>query len=245
MSTSANPSHAPENSPKKTYRLMALMAVAAILLIGIAIYSLSQIGTGEGASSLNDLVLNPSAPQSVPAFQFSDQGKTLAPESFKGHWTLLTFWANWCGPCLEEMPALNTLGQQWQGARFEILTINTDDPKSENYEAAHNFLSEHEIVLPTMFDPAGVLKKAFGVEELPRHFLINPDAKIVWQEKGAFKWNEAKARDQLMRAMGDEAFPEDTLGENANGANEAGAEDADSPSTAPTPSTNGTQGSAK
>ena len=33
---------------------------------------------------------------------------------------------------------------------------------------------------------------------------------IVWEARGAFKWNEAKARDQLMRAMTKEVVPEDS-----------------------------------
>jgi hypothetical protein len=35
--------------------------------------------------------------------------------------------------------------------------------------------------------------------------LISPEKKIVWQAKGAFKWNDAKARDQLMKLMEDES----------------------------------------
>jgi hypothetical protein len=43
------------------------------------------------------------------------------------------------------------------------------------------------------------------VSDLPQHFLISPDKKIVWQAKGAFKWNDSKARDQLMKLMEDES----------------------------------------
>ncbi len=191
---------------------MAGMAIAAIILIGVVIYSLSQLNTTVWTSSLKDLSVKPNLQQNLPHFEYSDESKEriLKPESFAGHWTLLTFWAYWCGPCLEEMPALNQLGQQYQGSEFEILTVNVDDPKSENFEAARRFLSEQDIVLASVFDRKGELKKAFAVEDLPQHFLINPKMQIVWKAKGAFKWNEPKARDQLIRAMTEEIQPEDS-----------------------------------
>jgi hypothetical protein len=60
-------------------------------------------------------------------------------------------------------------------------------------------LTEENIMLPTLFDTKGELKKVFGVSDLPRHFLINPDGKIVWEATGAFKWNEPSTRDQLLK----------------------------------------------
>ncbi len=205
-----------------------------MVLIGIAIYSLSQLNSTVKSTTLRDLALNPTLRQDLPHFEYPDQGKVLTPESFAGHWTLLTFWAHWCAPCLEEMPALNSLGQQWQGKNFEILTVNVDDPKTENAEAARAFLSEQEIALPTVFDSAGILKRAFAVDELPRHFLISPKKKIVWEARGAFRWNDTSARDRLMAVMADEAFPENA-GESESGEGSTGAPSPAQPAPAAAP----------
>ena len=188
---------------------MAGMAIAAIVLIAVAIYSLSQLNTATWTSNLKDPVLNPSLRQDLPHFEYSDESKSLKAQNFEGKWTLLTFWAYWCGPCLEEMPALNQLGQQWQGPEFNIVTVNIDDPKSENYESARKFLTVNSVILPTLFDKTGELKRAFGVSDLPRHFLINPEAKIVWQATGAFKWSGSQAQAQLMKLMENENEKED------------------------------------
>ena len=188
---------------------MAGMAVAAIVLIGVAIYSLSQLKQGGWTSSLKDPVLNPTLRQELPQFEYSSEGKSLKAQNFEGKWTLLTFWAYWCAPCLEEMPGLNQLGQQWQGPEFEVVTVNVDDFPSENYEAARHFVTDESIVLPTLFDKTGDLKKAFGVKDLPHHFLISPEKKIVWQAIGSFKWNDDKARAQLLRIMEKETETQD------------------------------------
>jgi thiol-disulfide isomerase/thioredoxin len=214
MSSVLPPDSASEGSPKKVYRLMAMMAIALIFLLSVIIYSLSQISGTNAPKSADDLpipTLQPTLRQDLPHFEYTDQGKSLTPQNFEGKWTLVSFWAYWCAPCLQEMPALNQLTQQWQGPEFEVLTVNVD--KSENYEAAKKFLSDQGIALPTLFDKSGDLKRAFAVEELPQHFLINPQLKIVWRGKGAFQWTAPKTRDQLMKVMEDESQAEESTGE--------------------------------
>lgn len=202
--------HPAEVSPKNTYRVMAAAALILIGVLSVAIYNLSKLNSGTWViSALTEPNLSEVSPiQDLPSFQF--------PHSFGGHWTLLTFWAYWCGPCLEEMPALNSLSQQWQGPDFQIITVNVDTPDSESFESARTFLTENAIVLPTHYDKSGEVKKAFAVTELPRHFLINPEKKIVWQARGAFKWNDIKTRDQLIKIMETAAVSKEPLTRDSN-----------------------------
>ena len=177
------------------------MAIIFMGLIAVAIYSLSQMNTGVWTSSLVDPVLHPNQSQELPQIEYSAEGKTLKAQTFEGRWTLITFWAYWCAPCLEEMPGLNALMQNWQGPEFNIITINIDEAGTETYESARQYLTENAVVIPTIFDKTGELKRAFKVESLPQHFLVSPEKKIVWQARGAFKWNESSARDQLLKIM--------------------------------------------
>ena len=238
-----------EPSPRKTYRVMAGMAVIVMGLIGLAIYSLSQVQPTAWTSVLKDPVITPTLRQKLPQFEYADEGngKRLSADNFAGKWTLLSFWAYWCGPCLEEMPALNQLGQQWQGPEFDIVTVNMDKAGTENFELAKKLLSEQSIVLPTLFDKTGSLSKAFAVTQLPHHFLINPSSEIVWEATGAFKWNEAAARDQLMKVM--ETSNEAESAESADPSGDPADGDAvvDEPNATPSSTPTGTSrpGSAK
>lgn len=178
---------------------MAGMAVAMMLLLGVAIYSLSRLSSAPWTSQLHTPHIEATSRQDVPQFEVEADGETLTPAYFEGKWTLLTFWSHTCPPCLEEMPALNTMALTWSGPEFRVLTVNFDE--GENLDAAKRFLQEQEIVLPTVYDSKQTMKNAFAVTEFPRHFLISPDKKIVWQATGAFQWDEAEARDQLLKLM--------------------------------------------
>lgn len=99
------------------------------------------------------------------------------------------------------MPALNQLALNWQGPEFQIITVNLDREQAEDFETAKKFLTDNEIVLPTALDDGEKLKRAFGVVEIPRHFLVNPKGEIIWSAMGAFAWNSPAARDQLLKLM--------------------------------------------
>jgi hypothetical protein len=97
------------------------------------------------------------------------------------------------------MPSLNALALSWQGEELEVLTVNVDAKDSDNFALAKKWLLEEEIELPTIFDRDQVLSKAFAVTEYPRHFLISPEGKIVWDASGAYNWNEPAALEQLLK----------------------------------------------
>ena len=53
-------------------------------------------------------------------------GKPLSVASFAGKKLLVNFWASWCIPCREEMPALNALAQKYNSSGFMVLPVNLD-----------------------------------------------------------------------------------------------------------------------
>lgn len=42
---------------------------------------------------------------------------------------LVNFWATWCGPCREEIPAILNIGQKYASSKFKILFVSLDMPK--------------------------------------------------------------------------------------------------------------------
>lgn len=188
---------------------MAGTALAILVLIGTAIYSLSRLQTPPWSSSLARLEIQDTFRKELPHFEYSDGTKHLTPQDLTGKWTLLSFWSYSCPPCLVELPSLNQFALSWQGPELQVITVNVDEQNSENFELAKKYLQESEISLPTLWDRQQVLAKAFNVAEYPKHFLVNPEGKLIWEAVGAFQWDQAAARDQILRLTEQQA-PEAT-----------------------------------
>ena len=53
-------------------------------------------------------------------------GQPVRLEDYRGRWLLINFWADWCRPCLEEIPHLNQLYQQRQQLGLELIAFSFD-----------------------------------------------------------------------------------------------------------------------
>ena len=71
-------------------------------------------GTGQGRSYA-DMAITDAA------------GTPLSVASFAGKRLLINFWASWCVPCREEMPALDALAAKYNSDTFMVLPINTGE----------------------------------------------------------------------------------------------------------------------
>lgn len=57
------------------------------------------------------------------------EGNAFALEDFHGRWLVVNYWAEWCKPCLEEIPELNSLHRAHQERDAVVLGINFDRPE--------------------------------------------------------------------------------------------------------------------
>lgn len=198
----SKPASSPEISPARSRQVMMAFAFAIAALIGVAIFSLSRLtSTTAWVSTLKDPEIQDTTRQPLPQFQHEELSRALASTGDTPRWTLLTFWTVTCAPCLQELPAQNALASSWQGPDFQIVTVNLDADSAEDLETAKRLILEEQITLPTFYDKGFALKKAFQVNEYPRHFLISPEGQIVWQASGAYAWSGTAARDQLLKLM--------------------------------------------
>lgn len=87
------------------------------------------------------------------AFQ-DDTGRPMTLEDFAGKPLLVNFWATWCVPCREEMPALNSLAARYDSEIFDVVPINLD-LGADGIEKAQRFLEEENLSnLPLLADPS-------------------------------------------------------------------------------------------
>lgn len=76
--------------------------------------------------------MNQSSP--LPDFTLPNPaGKKTALKDFRGKLVMLNFWASWCVPCREEMPAMERLYQEFQNKGFVILGVNVRDKREDAF----------------------------------------------------------------------------------------------------------------
>lgn len=99
-------------------------------------------------------------------------GKTVTLSDLRGQWVLINFWATWCRPCVEEMPALQKLAQE---RGLVVLGVNFNEPG----EAVAEFIAQHHISFPILMNPDDITLLTYQVRALPRTFVIAPDGTMA------------------------------------------------------------------
>jgi peroxiredoxin len=127
----------------------------------------------------------------TPDFTLADpDGKKISLKDFRGKTIFLNFWATWCEPCREEMPAIEKLYQEYKNKNFTVLAINVKDRKQE----ALAFVKELKLTYPIAFDPNAEVASLYGAWGLPTTYLIGPKGEGLARGWGPAEWYGPAAR---------------------------------------------------
>jgi len=124
-------------------------------------------------------------------------GGVFTREDFTGKVTLINFWASWCGPCVEEIPALNRLREQMNDKPFELISINY----AEKPEQIREFLGMVKVDFPILLDEDGSYSAKWKVLVYPATFVIAMDGNIVYGVNGAIQWDNSDIVNKLEALM--------------------------------------------
>jgi peroxiredoxin len=118
--------------------------------------------------------------------------KKIDLKTLKGKPILVTFWATNCPSCIQEIPHLIGLYQQFHQQGLEIIAVTMAyNPPNLVVEMAKAKQIPYHVVLDLRSDIA----KAFGdVTLIPQTFLISPDGKIALTQLGLFDIEAMKKR---------------------------------------------------
>jgi len=137
----------------------------------------------------------------APSPEFSlttPEGKKISLKDFRGKIVLLNFWASWCVPCREEMPAMEKLYQEYKDKNFVILAVAVKDRKQD----AVDFAKELKITYPIALDPEAQVGALYGAWGLPSTYLIGPKGEGLARGWGPAEWHGNGAR-QLIKDLTD------------------------------------------
>lgn len=153
------------------------LALAAAILVVFALPSYRQ-----GEASI--------AGKTAPDFAVTLDGKPGHLSDLRGKIVVLNFWASWCLPCVEEMPALNRLQQRIASRGGVVLGVSADGDPS----AYESFLKNQAVMFPTWRDPNAKDNKSpialdYGTSMIPETYIIDRKGKIARKVVGAQQWD--------------------------------------------------------
>lgn len=202
----SDPSSTQQTPPTaKAKRAFPVWLSLVILLTLVLIASIGYLKSfwHEGSHTVDNAedsqdVGTPEERQPAPEIAvISDKGQETKLQSYKGKVVLVSFWASWCGPCLEELPTFSQLVQKYQGKGLEILAINVDESIDDAKAFIPDFWKNKAIPFPTYFDRDTKAARAFNVDVLPANFVVDRKGRIAFSGMGASDWSSPEIGDSI------------------------------------------------
>jgi len=129
--------------------------------------------------------LEPGEP--APAFELPRLvgEEPLALEALRGRVVLLNFWATWCKPCEDEMPAMERLYQSLRDRDFELVAVSVDDGRAE----VEAFRQRMDLSFPILLDPEKRVANRYQSYRFPESWLVDREGRLVARFIGPRDWD--------------------------------------------------------
>jgi peroxiredoxin len=167
----------PRAWPRLTIAYTGLQALAVSVLLGLCC-------VGIAAQELTPWTSGP-----TPPLTLTDQhGTNHTLAAYHGRLVLVNFWATWCAPCREEMPALQALQHKLGKERLAVLAVNYGESPEKIQQFAHHTPLDFPLLLDRHMEAA----KAWQVRVLPTSFVLGQDGGIRYSAVGQLDWGDTQ-----------------------------------------------------
>ena len=136
----------------------------------------------------------------APRFELPllDAGHTLKLAQFRDRIVLLNFWATWCKPCEDEMPAMQRLYDKLRDEPFELLAISVDD----DLEELRSFQKRLGVTFPILMDPSQAVTRQYQTTGFPESILVDRDGRVVERYIGPRDWDAEIYESRIRHLVG-------------------------------------------
>lgn len=165
----------------------ALLAHKDVAVTHMGVFGCSTKWQEKQTASLDTMRKIESQPVKLEMATADDLKKLRANAT--GKYTVVNFWATWCGSCIHEMPDLQDTFRMYNVREFDLVTVSANQPDEK--ESVMKMLEKfHATSRNLLFasDDTAAMQKAFDPEwesAVPYTVLIAPDGKILYKSLGS------------------------------------------------------------
>ncbi len=145
------------------------------------------------------------AQKSIPSVDIRTlNGKTVNIRDYThqgGKITVLSFWATWCKPCIQELDAIKDLYPDWQEAYdMQLVAVTIDDQRTLAKVGPLVESKAWDYVI--LADPNRALMAALNFQTPPQTFLLNRNGDVIYEHTGYVPGNEYELEEKIKAAAG-------------------------------------------
>lgn len=143
------------------------------------------------------------AGRKAPSFALEDlSGEIVELKSLTGDGpVLVSFWATWCKPCVEELAEYQKIYDELKGKGMKMVAISTDTEKS--LSKVKPFVKAKDFNFTVLLDPNSETARKFYVQSVPYSFILDNEGKIVYSHLGYKKGDEIKVKKIITELLAD------------------------------------------
>lgn len=101
--------------------------------------------------------------------------------------TVISFWATWCVPCINELDALQEILDEKKQQPFHLIAISTDEART--IQKVRPLVKSRGWNFEIYLDESNEIKRAFNVSNIPFVIIVNK-GKIIYQKSGYAQGDE-------------------------------------------------------
>jgi thiol-disulfide isomerase/thioredoxin len=118
----------------------------------------------------------------MPHFNLADAAtnKMVDSTTYAGKAKLVVFFATWCMPCMQEVPALISLQKEYGNDAFTVVAISVDD-RQDNVES---FIKKSEVNYPVLMFNRQLITDFGGIPGLPTTFMVDKNDNVLKKYPG-------------------------------------------------------------
>lgn len=106
---------------------------------------------------------------------------------------LLSFWATWCKPCLDELNEYKKIYKEYKDQGFKMFAISTDDERT--VAKVKPLVKSKGFDFPVLFDLNLDISRLYYAQSVPYSVILDKKGMIIYSHLGYMKGDEIKVKE--------------------------------------------------